>query len=121
MSDPLIYHICRADEWDAAKQLGGHRSAQDIPDGFVHFSTRSQIRKSAAKHRSGQTDLLLIAVDPNRLGSALRWEPSRDGMLFPHLYAALDPSLVSWTRPLPLGADGTHIFPEFFQDIEEVS
>ena len=73
--------------------------------------TAEQVRETAAKHFAGQTDLLLVAVDAGSLGEALKWEVSRGGALFPHLYAPLDPSAVLWVKPLPLGADGVHVFP----------
>lgn len=84
----------------------------DLADGFIHFSTGLQVRETAAKHFAGQADLLLVAVDPAKLGDALRWEPSRGGALFPHLYAPLPLDAVQWVKPLPLGADGVHLFPE---------
>jgi len=110
----IIYHMCRADEWQAAQSSGFYLgSSQDVADGFMHFSTAPQIVESAAKHRAGQTGLLLLAVDADALGPALKWEASRGGQLFPHLYAALPISAARWAKPLPLGADGHHIFPPF--------
>ena len=112
MADSLIYHMCRRTEWQAAEQAGVYRgSSQDTADGFIHFSTAAQIEGSAARHRAGQDDLVLIAVDPVALGDALRWEPARDGALFPHLYGALATERVRWAMPLPLGAAGRHVFP----------
>ncbi len=108
----LIYHMCREAEWRAAEAAGRYRgSSQDLDDGFIHFSTAAQIEDSAAKHRTGQDDLVLVAVDTAALGEALKWEASRGGALFPHLYGALDLSAVRWTRPLPLGVNGRHLFP----------
>jgi uncharacterized protein (DUF952 family) len=107
-----IYHMCRHDEWRAAEAAGLYRgSTQDIADGFIHFSTAAQLAGSAAKHRAGQADLLLIEVAAAELGPALRWEMARDGDLFPHLYGALKPSAVRRVADLPLGADGRHVFP----------
>jgi len=107
-----IYHMCRRDEWEAAEASGFYRgSSQDRADGFIHFSTAAQIRESARKHRAGQTDLLLLAVDPAKLGAALRWEAARSGALFPHLYGPLPLAAVSRAEPLPLGGDGLHVFP----------
>lgn len=83
----------------------------DLADGFIHFSTASQLVETAAKHFAGQTDLLLIAVDAGQLGPALTWEPSRGGDLFPHLYGPLDLSAVLRVEPLALGLDGRHNFP----------
>ena len=109
----LIYHICRCDEWATAEQAGSYAgSSQDVVDGFIHFSTAGQVRASAAKHRAGQADLLLVCCDAEALGPALKWETSRDGIDFPHLYRPLDPAEVLWTVPLPLGPDGVHMFPE---------
>ncbi|HWB49659.1 MAG TPA: DUF952 domain-containing protein [Stellaceae bacterium] len=109
----MIYHMCRADEWSAAVPSGAyHGSSQDRADGFIHFSTAAQIVESACRHRAGQDGLLLVAVDAARLGDRLKWEPSRGGDLFPHLYGPLDPAESASVRPLPLGPDGLHVFPE---------
>lgn len=108
----LIYNLCRRPDWDAALALGEYRgSADDIRDGFIHFSTGAQVVESAAKHRRGVADLLLLTVDTAVLGEALRWEPSRGGQLFPHLYAPLRTAWVAKAEPLALGADGLHRFP----------
>lgn len=109
--DP-IFHVCRAAEWQAAQAAGAYAgSSQDAADGFIHFSAAAQVVASVAKHRAGQDGLVLLAVDPARLGPALKWEPSRGGQLFPHLYGALPLAAVISARPLPLGPDGQHIFP----------
>ena len=84
----------------------------DMQDGYLHFSTGQQVRETAARLFGGQSDLLLIAVDADSLGTALRYEPSRGGDLFPHLYDSLPLSSVLWVKPLPLGADGLHLFPD---------
>jgi len=108
----LIFHVCRTEEWDAAVAAGSYLgSSQDQADGFIHFSGADQVVRSAAKHRAGQTGLVLLVVDADRLGESLKWEPSRSGKLFPHLYGPLDPSAVHATYPLPLGDDGAHVFP----------
>jgi uncharacterized protein (DUF952 family) len=108
----LIFHMCRKAEWDQAVARGLYPgSSQDQADGFIHFSTAAQIVESARRHRAGQTGLVLLAVNPEALGDALKWEPSRSGALFPHLYGPLQASAVLWARPLPLGADGTHVMP----------
>jgi uncharacterized protein (DUF952 family) len=107
-----IFHICRREEWAAAARAGGYQgSTQDAADGFIHFSTAAQVVESAAKHRAGQSGLVLLAVDPSRLGAALRWEPSRRGEVFPHLYGPLPLDAVLSVDDLPLGADGRHVFP----------
>jgi uncharacterized protein (DUF952 family) len=109
----MIYHMCRADEWAAAVAAGSYRgSTQDLADGFIHFSTAAQIVESARRHRAGQDGLLLLAVDPARFGARLKWEKSRGGDLFPHLYGPLDPAESASVRPLPLGPDGVHVFPD---------
>ncbi len=108
-----IYHICRADEWAAAETTGGYSgSSQDQADGFIHFSSRAQVIESAAKHRAGQDGLVLLEVDQGLLGDALKWEPARNDMLFPHFYGALPVTAVLRTCPLALDAAGMHIFPE---------
>ena len=79
-----IYHICRREEWERAQAIGRYGgSSQDTADGFIHFSTAAQVEQSAARHRGGQSGLVLLAVDPEALGPALKWEPSRQGALFP--------------------------------------
>ncbi|MGQ3676502.1 DUF952 domain-containing protein [Xanthobacter sp. TB0139] len=108
----LIYKICPADLWVQAQEKGVFEGAPvDHADGYIHFSTAEQARETARRHFSGQTGLKLIAVDRHALGPALKWEPSRGGALFPHLYTALPLSAVLWVKELPLGADGAHLFP----------
>lgn len=114
-TEPLIYTLVRAADWHAAEAEGAyHGSADDRRDGFLHFSTAAQVRASAAKHRAGVADLLLVEVDAVALGEALRWEPAAGGKrpgLFPHLYGALPMAAVRAVTPLPLGGDGAHQFP----------
>ena len=86
-------------------------STADLRDGFIHFSTAAQVKETAAKHFAGQDDLVLLRVDAEKLGDALKWEPSRGGALFPHLYGAARSTAVSKADPLPLGPDGDHRFP----------
>jgi uncharacterized protein (DUF952 family) len=113
MNSQLIYHMCRQAEWAAAETTGTYRgSSQDAADGFIHFSTAEQIRESARKHRAGQGDLVLVTVDAERLGAALKWDQSRGGTLFPHLYGPLPLEAVVRVDPLPTGRDGLHLFPE---------
>lgn len=108
----IIYKICPEALWRAAEKAGRFDGASiDIADDFIHFSTAGQVRETAAKHFAGQEGLLLVAIDAARLGSALKYEISRGGALFPHLYAALDPAAAIWIEPLPLGSDGSHVFP----------
>ncbi|MDJ0932930.1 DUF952 domain-containing protein [Breoghania sp.] len=101
-------------DWETAVTAGVFTGAPvDVKDGFIHFSTADQAAETAAKHFAGQSDLVLITVPDAPLGDALKWEVSRGGALFPHLYAPLDPALAVWAKPLPLGPDGAHVFPEF--------
>jgi uncharacterized protein (DUF952 family) len=112
MTAAPIYHICRREEWQAAQAAGCYGgSSQDAADGFIHFSTAAQIEESAARHRAGQSGLVLLAVDPGALGAALKWEPSRRGDLFPHLYGALPLAALRGHWELPLGPDSRHVFP----------
>jgi uncharacterized protein (DUF952 family) len=107
-----VYKIATRAEWERAQAAGlYHGSRDDVRDGFIHFSTAAQARATAAKFFSGKGDLVLAAIDADRLAMALRWEPSRGGELFPHLYGVLDMRAVVWTKPLPPGQDGGHIFP----------
>ncbi|GAB4223659.1 MAG: DUF952 domain-containing protein [Kiloniellaceae bacterium] len=112
MNRDLIFHICRREEWDAAQASGRYGgSSQDRADGFIHFSDGAQVRASAAKHRAGQDGLVLLTVEAAALGDALKWEPSRGGVLFPHLYGDLPLGAVRRVDDLPLDPDGTHRFP----------
>lgn len=109
----LIYKICPEALWREAEQAGSFTGAPvDLADGYIHFSTGAQLRETLRRHFAGQSDLLLIAIDDSALGEALRYEPSRGGDLFPHLYATLDPKRVRWIAPLQAAADGSHIVPE---------
>jgi uncharacterized protein (DUF952 family) len=108
-----IYKICESALWREAEAVGLFRGAPiDTRDGFVHFSTATQVQETAARHFAGAADLMLIAVDAAALGDALKWEVSRGGDLFPHLYGTLPLTAVLWARPLPLGRDRRHVFPE---------
>jgi uncharacterized protein (DUF952 family) len=109
----LIYKITPAALWRDAETTGEFRGAPvDLADGYIHFSTAQQVRETAAKHFAGQEDLLLVAVDPGKLGPALRYEPSRGGALFPHLYTPLRLEAVVWVKALARGADGAHVFAD---------
>jgi uncharacterized protein (DUF952 family) len=108
----LIYKIFRRTEWDAFRATGHSAGAPvDRADGFIHLSTAAQVAETAARHFADESDLVLVAVAAEALGDALKWEPSRGGQLFPHLYRDLRLSDVVWDKSLPLGATG-HIFPE---------
>jgi uncharacterized protein (DUF952 family) len=101
-----IYKIFRADEYSAFVAQGETLGAPvDLADGYIHFSTRAQVAETAAKHFAPETDLKLLALDSDTLGDALKWEPSRGGALFPHLYRALRTEDVLWARDLPLVGD----------------
>jgi uncharacterized protein (DUF952 family) len=109
----LIYKICSEALWREAESAGVFSGAPiDHADGYIHFSTAAQAPETAGRHFAGQGGLLLIAVEAEALGEALRYEPSRGGDLFPHLYAPLRLDAVRWVRPLPLGPDGRHVFPD---------
>lgn len=109
----LIYKIADRDLWRKAEEAGVFSGAPiDLADGFIHFSTAETVAETAAKHFQGQGDLLLVAVNADKLPETeLKWEPSRGGALFPHLYAKMPLSAVEWVQPLPLVA-GQHEFPE---------
>ena len=108
----LIYKIFRAPEWALLQSDGETDGAPvDVADGYVHFSTAAQAAETAAKHFAGEDDLWLLALYADTLGPDLKWEPSRGGALFPHLYRRLRRSDVLWARPLPL-ENGAHVFPE---------
>ena len=107
-----IYKICTAAEWRQAEQTGTYRGSMvDRRDGFIHFSTAAQTAETAAKWFAGQRDLVLVAVNADALGDTLKWEPSRGGALFPHLYGELPLSAVRRVDPLPLDTAGRHVFP----------
>ncbi len=110
---PIIYKITPASAWREAERQGVYRgSADDLRDGFIHFSTAAQVAETARKHYRGQTGLFLVAVDAAALGDALRWEPSRNDELFPHLYGELDLGAVTDVLSLRARSDGTHDIPE---------
>jgi uncharacterized protein (DUF952 family) len=102
-----VYKILPRNAWEAARGAGRFEgSPVDLQDGFIHFSTAAQAPETAARHFAGQDGLVIVGFDAADLGEALRWEPSRGGALFPHLYGVLDPVLALEVRPLSLGADG---------------
>lgn len=112
MQAATIYKICPQALWREAEARGRFDGAGiDLKDGYIHFSSAEQAKETAARHFAGQDGLLLVAVDCAALGDALKWEVSRGGALFPHLYAPLDLGAVRWVRPLPLGPEGGHLFP----------
>ena len=109
---PTVYKICPSTLWEKAKRDGIFCGSDlDRRDGFIHFSTAEQARETAAKHFAGERDLLLLYVDTTKLGDDLKWEPSRGGALFPHLYGDLALAAVTKVEALPLGPNGEHNFP----------
>jgi len=111
----MIYKISPRIDWEAAEAAGVFLGAPvDLMDGFIHFSTKDQVAVTTAKYFSGQTDLILAAIDENDL-AMLKYElsPSR-GELFPHLYGPLPMTAVRWSKPMPLGNDGVHMIPDLW-------
>jgi uncharacterized protein (DUF952 family) len=107
-----IYRLLDAPLWEAARRTGAfHGSDHDQRDGFIHFSTGAQVAATAARHYAGRQELMLLWVDVAALGTALRWEESFGGELFPHLYGALPVTAVTRAEPLPLSSEGRHVFP----------
>ena len=110
---PTIYKICPASAWREAERQGVYRgSADDARDGYIHFSTAKQVAETARKFFTGQAGLFLVEVDADALGSALRWERSRNDELFPHLYGELDLGAVRRVFDMHARSDGTHDIPE---------
>jgi len=108
-----IYKICTQSQWRDAERDGRYRGSElDRRDGFIHFSTAAQTGETAAKHFVGQADLMLVAVDAQALGPALKWEPSRGGDLFPHLYGDLPLTAVRWAKALADEVAGRRAVPE---------
>lgn len=111
----MIYKLLRPDEWAAFQTTGVFAgSPADAQDGFIHFSTAAQVRETATKHFAGVAGLILAEADPRKLGAALKWEPSRGGQLFPHLYSPMTLKAVVRTWTLALGSGGRHALPEKF-------
>ena len=111
-SEKLIFKVCSYSEWQNAEKTGVYTGAPvDAADGFIHFSTAAQLAETVKKHFAGQENLIVVAIPTAALGEALKWEPSRGGALFPHLYTDLSTAHALWTKPLPL-VDGEHALPE---------
>ena len=107
-----IYKICETAQWAQAERNGAFRgSAVDLSDGYIHFSTGAQVADTAAKHFAGMSDLVLVAVEAEDLGGALKWERSPGGALFPHLYGPLPMAAVRRVQALRLDDDGRHVLP----------
>lgn len=112
-ADRLVFKICTAAEWETAVRSGSYEgSSDDARDGFIHLSTAEQLSGTAAKYFAGKPNLVLVAYAEGDLAATLRWEPSRGGQLFPHVYGSLPPSGAKWVVPLPLGADGLPLIPK---------
>ena len=108
----IIYKVCPIAEWNAAQNETIYPGSEvDKCDGFIHFSTPGQVRETVRRHFKGQSDLVLLTVAADLLGPALRWEPSRGGDLFPHLYGPMPTAAVTRVDPLPLDSSGEHAFP----------
>jgi uncharacterized protein (DUF952 family) len=112
MAEPVYKVLSAAAFAEAARAGYLTGSPDDTRDGFIHLSAAQQLEGTLAKHFAGQDGLVLLALDPDRLGSALKWEVSRGGELFPHLYARLDLGALLWAEALPLDANGKHVLPE---------
>lgn len=111
----FIYKVTSRSEWKAAQDVGVFAGAPiDFEDGYIHFSTEAQVRETVEKHFQGQTELLLLCVEISRLGHEIKWEESRGGQLFPHLYAPLEIGAVVEVIDLPLGDDGSFVFLDKF-------
>ncbi len=104
----MIYKVCSKMVWEEIRRFTSwNGSPHDLHDGFIHFSTASQLEGTVRKHYAGQTDLMLLAIDADTLGAALKWEPSRGGELFPHLYGPLPISTVASAQSLAMSPDDT--------------
>ncbi|WP_205837149.1 DUF952 domain-containing protein [Neorhizobium sp. T25_13] len=113
MMTDIVYKIVPETLWRQAKQKGVFEGAEiDLKDGYIHFSTGTQAKETARLHFAGVAGLMLVAVNAPSLGEALKYEASRGGDLFPHLYGTLPVSAVLWEMPLLIGVDGVHAFPE---------
>jgi len=111
--DALIYKLVPRVAWQEAERLGRFTgSPADVADGYIHLSTASQVAGTAAKHFAGMADLLLLTVSTADVAPWLRWEPSRGGALFPHVYGHLPLSAVRAVTPVPLDGAGRHVFPD---------
>jgi len=114
-SQPLarpIYHLCRVADWSAGVDSGAYAgAANDAADGFIHCSPAELVAESAAKYHAGATDLMLLTIDPARVDGEVRWEKSRHGLDFPHIYGTVPLPAVLAAEAVPLGSDGIHRFP----------
>lgn len=112
MNETTVYKVMSRNQWEAMQSAGRFDGAAiDLQDGFIHLSAAGQLQETVAKHFHGQPDLVVVAVDTGSLGTCLRWEISRGGALFPHLYASLRIDSVTETFALPMNEHGQHEFP----------
>ena len=112
-SNQLIYKVVKRQQWSDAEKNGVFAGAEiDLTDGYIHFSTAEQVVETVAKHFAGQSDLLIVAIQADEMGKDLKWEPSRGGDLFPHLYGTFDVSIVKFVKELPLDSAGVHVLPD---------
>jgi uncharacterized protein (DUF952 family) len=112
----FVYKVVTRASFAAGKAGTEYRGMPiDLTDGFVHLSGASQVPETLSLHYRGQRNLLLLAVRTDGLGDALRWEPSRGGALFPHLYAPLPLAAIAWIAPIEVADDGSCALPEVFQ------
>src|SRR5436190_19564235 len=108
----LVYKVLRAAEWEAARSHGAFcGSTDDARDGFIHLSTREQIDGTLRRHFAGEDGLILLEIRSDTLASGLKWEPSRGGALFPHLYGDLPLHNVDRVFGIALTPSGTHVLP----------
>lgn len=113
----VIYKVIDGDTWSEVEAAGQFVGAEiDLADGFIHFSTAAQVEDTVAKHFADRVNLVLVAVDAEKLGEQLKWEPSRGGDLFPHCYGAMSLDAVLSVVDLPLGKGGRHLFPTLERD-----
>jgi len=109
----VVYKIVAESLWREAEATGIFQGAAiDRRDGYIHLSSREQVKETAALHFKGQDNLVLVAIEAATFGNALKWEKSRGGAMFPHLYDLIDPVKILWAKPLTLSADGNHVFPD---------
>ena len=108
---PLL-HLCRPEEWESALASGAYRADSLESEGFIHCSTPEQIVATAQRHRKGQQGLLLLVIDPDRVGPEIRWEEAKNGEAYPHIYGPLNIDAVTAVKPFPLQPDGSFLQPE---------